>query len=190
MKIFVLSSALTLSAVLVLSGQESPDPSQQFPAGEGRDLVMEVCAGCHGLEQITATTGTRDDWGGVVYSMGARGLDVTPEETELIVAYLAKNFAPAKKAAVTIPDGEGKDLVQDRCAACHGLDQVVAYRGSKENWEDKVNYMVSLGLAATPKEVALMAQYLSKNFPASKDGEKKGEPKGDSGQGKGKGPAK
>lgn len=162
MKISLLLSSLALTAVLALSGQGGPG----LPDGEGKDLVTDFCAGCHGLDRVAAYKGTEEDWGGVVYTMRARGLEVTPEETQQIVAYLTKNFPPpAKKAAAPLPDGEGKDLVMDRCTGCHDLVRVEDHTGTKDDWQGVAKYMASLGMAATPEETVRIVAYLAKNFP-------------------------
>jgi cytochrome c5 len=186
MKISLLLSVLALTAVLALSGQDGPD----LPDGEGKDLVADRCAGCHELDRVVAYKGTEEDWGGVVYTMRQRGLEVTPEENEQIVAYLAKNFPPpAKKPAAPLPDGEGKDLVMDHCAGCHDLARVEAHTGTKDDWEGVVKYMISLGLAATPEEDARMVVYLAKNFPPpAKEGADPPDKGNAKGNGKGKEP--
>jgi len=159
MKISLLLSALALTAVFALSGQDLPD-------GEGKDLVADRCSGCHGLDQVAAYKGTEEEWGAVVYTMRQRGLVVTPEENDQIVAYLAKNFPPPpKKPAAPLPDGEGKGLVMDRCAGCHDLTRVEAHGGTKDDWEGVVKYMISLGMAAKPEEDTRIVAYLAKNFP-------------------------
>ncbi len=161
MKISLLLSALALTVVLALSGQDGPN----LPDGEGKDLVTGYCMGCHGLEQVVAYKGTEEDWAGLVYTMRQRGLDVTPEENEQIVAYLAKSFPPAKKAVAPLPDGEGKDLVMGRCVGCHDVDRIEAHTGTKADWEGVVKYMTSLGMVATPEENTRIVAYLAKNFP-------------------------
>lgn len=166
MKISLLLGALALTTVLALSGQDGPN----LPDGEGRDLVTGLCTGCHGLAQVAAYKGTEEDWGGVVYTMRARGLDATPEEADQIVAYLAKSFPPApKKVAAPLPDGDGKDLVMARCASCHDLLRVEEHSGTKDDWEGVVKYMSSLGLSVTPAEGARIVAYLAKSFPPAKD---------------------
>jgi hypothetical protein len=104
--------------------------------------------------------------------MRQRGLEVTPEEAEQIVAYLAKSFpAAAKKVAAPLPEGDGKNLVMDRCAGCHDLVRVEDHTGTKDDWEGVVKYMISLGMAAKPEEDARIVAYLAKNFPPpSKEG--------------------
>src|SRR3569623_1701607 len=105
MKISLLLSALALMAVLALSRQDGPN----LPDGEGKDLVADACANCHDLARVAAYTGTEEDWAGVVYTMRARGLALTPEENEQIVAYLAKSFPPpAKEAADSADKGNAK----------------------------------------------------------------------------------
>jgi len=108
-----------------------------------------------------------------VYTMRSRGLDLTPEQNDQIVAYLAKNFPPAKKAVAPLPEGEGKDLVMERCTGCHDLARVEDHSGTKSDWEGVVQYMISLGLAAKPEQDARIVAYLAKNFPPpAKEGSK------------------
>ena len=49
-----------------------------------------------------------------------------------MIAYLAANFgpgaAPAAAAAVTLPAGPGKELVETRCTVCHDLERVAAVK--------------------------------------------------------------
>jgi len=164
MKISLLLGALALMAALALVGQDLPD-------GAGKELVANACTSCHGLDRVVAYKGAEEDWGSVVYTMRQRGLELTSEESDQIVAYLAKSFPPPpKKAAAPLPDGEGKDLVMDRCAGCHDLDRVEAHTGTKADWEDVIKYMISLGMDAKPEEDARIVAYLAKNFPPTAKG--------------------
>jgi competence protein ComEA len=68
-----------------------------LPAGKGKDLLMKICADCHGLDVITAQRADKDGWSAIVDSMVGRGASGTKEELEAIVDYLAKNFGEEKK---------------------------------------------------------------------------------------------
>ena len=68
-------------------------------------------------------------------------------------------------SAQSLPDGPGKDLVNNQCGSCHGLEQVVAHGDTKDGWNAVVDYMVSRGMAATNDEVKVIVEYLAKNFP-------------------------
>jgi competence protein ComEA len=69
--------------------------------------------------------------------------------------------------AQDLPAGKGKDLVENTCGSCHGLDVVVAQHATKDGWSSIVDYMVSRGASGTPAEIATIVDYLAKNFPAA-----------------------
>jgi competence ComEA-like helix-hairpin-helix protein len=70
--------------------------AQDLPEGKGKDLVEQVCIGCHGLEVIAGQRATSKGWSGIVDNMIQRGATATPEEIHTIVEYLAKHFAKAE----------------------------------------------------------------------------------------------
>jgi competence protein ComEA len=83
----------------------------------------------------------------------------------LLVPFLAISMAVAQ--AQDLPAGKGKDLVENTCGSCHGLDVVVAQHATKDGWSSIVDYMVSRGATGTPAELATIVDYLAKNFPAA-----------------------
>ena len=70
--------------------------------------------------------------------------------------------------AQDLPAGKGKDLVENTCGSCHGLDVVVAQHATKDGWQSIVDYMVSRGATGTPDEIKSIVDYLAKNFPPAK----------------------
>src|SRR5262245_8954571 len=65
-------------------------------------------------------------------------------------------------AAVTLPDGPGKDLAQTTCTKCHALNLVVNSGGyTREGWQTLFSTMVSL----PADQSATLSEYLAKNFP-------------------------
>jgi competence protein ComEA len=69
--------------------------------------------------------------------------------------------------AQDLPAGKGKELVENSCGSCHGLDVVVAQHATKDGWSSIVDYMVSRGASGTPEEIQTIVEYLAKNFPAA-----------------------
>jgi competence ComEA-like helix-hairpin-helix protein len=69
--------------------------------------------------------------------------------------------------AQDLPPGKGKDLVENSCGSCHGLDVVVAQHATRDGWASIVDYMVSRGATGTPEEITTIVDYLAKNFPAA-----------------------
>jgi competence ComEA-like helix-hairpin-helix protein len=74
-------------------------------------------------------------------------------------------------AAQTLPDGPGKEVVEKMCTPCHGLDNVVRARNTKERWGTVVDDMLSRGAVGTDDEIDRVIDYLAANFgraPAQK----------------------
>lgn len=84
----------------------------------------------------------------------------------LLIPFLAISLAVAQ--AQDLPPGKGKDLVENSCGSCHGLDVVVAQHATKDGWASIVDYMVSRGATGTPEEIQTIVDYLAKNFPVAK----------------------
>ena len=83
----------------------------------------------------------------------------------LLIPFLAISLGVAQ--AQDLPPGKGKDLVENICGSCHGLDVVVAQHATKDGWASIVDYMVQRGATGTPEEMQTITDYLAKNFPAA-----------------------
>jgi cytochrome c5 len=67
-----------------------------------------------------------------------------------------------------LPEGEGKNLLEERCASCHTLKPVVSLKQSRDAWKKLVVKMVGYGAQLDDKEVDVATGYLTKYFgPAS-----------------------
>lgn len=63
---------------------------------------------------------------------------------------------------VAIPEGLGKEVVQAQCVRCHTLNNIVNSGGyTREGWATAIGTMVELPM----DQVALVSEYLAKNFP-------------------------
>ena len=64
----------------------------------------------------------------------------------------------------TLPEGEGKGLVETVCTQCHGLRTITSVKYGLAEWRNVVYDMVSEGAPLVDEEVEIVAQYLAKNF--------------------------
>jgi len=64
-----------------------------------------------------------------------------------------------------LPEGEGKEIVQTACAACHSLGNVTNSGHSVEEWKTTVAMMLNVGATVPPDKVDTVLNYLVKNFP-------------------------
>jgi len=72
--------------------------AQDLPAGDGKELVMNVCSACHELTRITSKKRTKEEWSDTVDKMAKNGAKASEEEFDKIVAYLAKYFGKDEAA--------------------------------------------------------------------------------------------
>jgi cytochrome c5 len=63
-----------------------------------------------------------------------------------------------------LPEGEGKKLLEERCAGCHSLKPVISLKQSQGAWKELVVKMVGYGAQLDDKEVDVATEYLTKHF--------------------------
>jgi virginiamycin B lyase len=90
----------------------------------------------------------------------SKGLIVPAIAGALLYSALA-----AHGQSVTLPDGNGKEIVATTCGQCHGLNQVVRAGYTRAGWANTVAMMVNAGAKLTPDQVTTVVDYLAKNFP-------------------------
>jgi competence protein ComEA len=81
----------------------------------------------------------------------------------LLVPVLISALVPLAQAQ-DLPEGKGKDVVEQVCGACHGTDLVSARRATKQGWSYIVDDMVSRGASASNEQIQSINEYLAKNF--------------------------
>src|SRR3990167_3171907 len=80
-----LLAVLWLSQGTSLHGQQG-GPTD-LPAGNGKELVAAVCTQCHALRLTTMQRNGRPGWKNVVERMVLIGMQLTSEETDVVVEY-------------------------------------------------------------------------------------------------------
>jgi cytochrome c5 len=157
--------ALAIVAIAPPAVAQNANP---LPEGDGRDLVAVACSQCHYLGTIAKIRDGAPGWRTYVDNMVLRGAQLTPAEIDKVVNYLALNLGPGinlpPEKPVTLPDGDGKKLVETRCNLCHDLERVTTAKRGTTQWPVIVANMVSWGATATPDEQKTITDYLAANF--------------------------
>lgn len=65
-----------------------------------------------------------------------------------------------------LAEGLGRDETERLCKGCHEIERSVSRRQDRDAWQATLNKMVALGTKATDEELALILDYLAKNYPA------------------------
>jgi competence protein ComEA len=85
---------------------------------------------------------------------------------KLLLFGLAALAFSQTKPSPTLPEGPGKAVVEKMCKGCHGLENVVRSRRTKDKWSDIVDEMIARGAKGTDSEADEVVDYLSTHFGA------------------------
>ena len=72
---------------------------------------------------------------------------------------------PSQPGGFPLPDGNGKQLVQQNCVSCHDLRRVVNSSYSPGEWRNVVDMMKAAGAPLSDDQVPVVANYLNASFP-------------------------
>lgn len=68
----------------------------------------------------------------------------------------------------SLPDGPGKDTVQDVCTECHTVERIAAQNHTEEAWRNILREMNENGAAFSAEDARAIVAYLTKNFGPKK----------------------
>jgi competence ComEA-like helix-hairpin-helix protein len=97
--------------VLCLATSAPAGKAPALPPGKGKAIVARTCKNCHALKVVTSKRATKEQWSALVDQMVSRGADLSDDEIDVVVDYLAKNFA--LKGAPAVPAGKNFLSQQD-----------------------------------------------------------------------------
>ena len=82
----------------------------------------------------------------------------------LRTAAIVLAFCLPMAAQDDLPDGKGKETLENTCMECHGLDKILSQFRSRERWRAIAVAMRSKGATMTDSELDTLVDYLFQNF--------------------------
>ncbi len=80
------------------SADASPHP-HELPEGPGKAVVQTACAQCHSIDVITNQSRSREEWTDVVSRMIGNGAQLSDDDYNLVIEYLATHYGPSGPGA-------------------------------------------------------------------------------------------
>jgi mono/diheme cytochrome c family protein len=83
------------------------------------------------------------------------------------VILAAGSPASADEFALKLPPGDGDDLTQTTCSACHSIDYLLMNSPfqTRKSWEAEVNKMINVfGADVAPDDAKAIVNYLATNM--------------------------
>jgi cytochrome c5 len=150
--------------LLALLGSASVS-GQQLPAGAGGDVLKSRCVICHEADIITSQKLSTTGWTNSVNKMVRWGSQISQEERDVLIPYLAMHFAPKPAASHAATDA-GEATYKRACHVCHDADIIEQQKLSKTGWTRSVEKMMRWGAAVPDTEKEPLVEYLSSRFPS------------------------
>jgi cytochrome c5 len=138
--------------------------AEQLPAGPGADVLKSRCISCHESDIITQQKLSTTGWTNSVNKMVRWGAQVSPEERDVLIPYLAAHFAPKPAVAHASTDA-GAATFKRACLTCHDADIIEQQKLSKTGWTRSVEKMMRWGASVTDTDKAPLVDYLFSRFP-------------------------
>jgi mono/diheme cytochrome c family protein len=89
---FALLIGIIVLGIVAACGGTPTQPEEVGVSGE--TLLEERCSTCHGTDRVTQASKTQEEWDQTVTNMVEKGAELTAEEQEVLVAYLAETYGP------------------------------------------------------------------------------------------------
>ncbi len=144
--LFLLGAFLTITLSAFSAQEQSEDKGKGLPDGKGKDYVASICQQCHGLEAVTGSRRTLEEWRSVVTDMVSNGASLQEDEVEIVAQYLAKNFGPEKtdkkeeketssQTKINVNKSTAQELEKDLQLSEKEAKAVVEYREKHGNFK-------------------------------------------------------
>ena len=88
----ILLFALLVVFILVSCASAQQTTTSSGSASDGQSLMQERCSVCHSLDRVTSAHKTSDQWKTTVDRMISHGANLTSQEEQALVGYLAQNY--------------------------------------------------------------------------------------------------
>jgi mono/diheme cytochrome c family protein len=177
-----LSGELWLAALVVIS-LAAPAPAQRrrpnrpppvsLPKGPVRQVILDNCTACHGIEDYAFFALDRPGWNKLLETKHKELKSIVPDDRrEILLDYLVGKFGPDSKPFKAAQDRVATDAAIKRildtiCSSCHTLDRLNTARYSEEMWRSTIDDMKNKGARIDDKDVEILVEYLVKTQPAN-----------------------
>jgi len=146
--ILVVISMVPCFASLAQTSQPQASAAD-LPPGEGRDLVLNHCVACHGIERVTHAGGTQAGWAGRIRRMVRWGAKIPPNDATRMAIFLGGVLPPRPGAATSSSLALNTTV---SVTSKHPVQSIVRTAGSSDGRGETLTANLSI---ANPQDVAV-----------------------------------
>ncbi|MGH9160601.1 MAG: PQQ-binding-like beta-propeller repeat protein, partial [Vicinamibacteraceae bacterium] len=129
-----------------------------FMGRDGRQYVVVMAGGGLQLSRSVPALGS------TLIAFALPSASAPPQRTAVGAPPPRQSPPAAASSSTSLPDGDGKALVERLCVGCHHLDVVTSARNDEQGWTRVIDDMAARGAAGTRRELDVVIAYLSEHF--------------------------
>jgi mono/diheme cytochrome c family protein len=149
-------------------------PDVPLPGGSIRNVILDNCTACHGIDDYAFYALERDSWDELLNDKhtGSNSFEVSASEKIILLDYLASTFGPesiafprdyvAPEIDEFFADADARIFMEVRCISCHSLDPVFNMRLSEEGWRALLVRQRALGAQLDDEELEQLTEWLGR----------------------------
>jgi len=149
-------------------------PDIPLPGGPVRNVILDNCTQCHGIDDYAFYAADRDGWQALLAAKhtGEFRVDLAREEESLLLDYLAGTFGPE---SIPFPrdyvppeidefftNADARIFMEVRCISCHTLEPVFETRLSEEGWRVLLVGERERGASLNDEELEKLTEWLAR----------------------------
>jgi mono/diheme cytochrome c family protein len=135
---------------------------------KGQKLVAQKCGRCHTLERVFKSLKTDQDWTDTINRMiSFDAFAISEDQGKQILNYLINQQKRREKLVAEASGALGKigrNIVEQKCSFCHGLDRIYLADKTHEEWVEIVDNMIGYSEQVefmSPQEKEAVIDFLS-----------------------------
>jgi hypothetical protein len=149
-------------------------PDIPLPGGPVRDVILDNCTQCHGIDDYAFYAFDRAGWKDLLDTkhQGDFASGITPADEAMLLDYLVGNFGPESipfPRDYVPPDidefftnADARIFMEVRCTACHTLDPIFSTRKSEEGWRVALVNERERGAELNDEELEKLTEWLGR----------------------------
>ena len=158
-----------------------------MPDGPVREVILESCTACHGIDEYGYYAMTRDAWGRLVDRMktaksgNVEGAVISSSDKEILLDWLVAEFGPDatpfERKYVTpklgpedlLSDAEARALLARACASCHAsTDELRRAELTEDQWRTALVGKIARGAELLVDEVDPFIEWATRGRGATR----------------------
>ena len=171
------AAALLVAAAAPAAAQgnrRAARPEVRLPGGPVRQVILQSCTTCHGIDDYAYNALDRAGWRELVGAMEEKGAIISDSDLTVLLDWLVAEFGPDStpfpREFVVVPvDDEvfadaatAGGYLSATCTICHSLDRIETARFDESRWRATVTDMRAKGAPVAEENVDALVDYLAR----------------------------